>query len=62
MLVLVIWPLYPYNWIFQFHEWLTRMRRLDLRVKASLHSSLPPLKNRAETSCGLAIRPLDEDY
>ncbi len=23
---------------------------------------LPPLKNRAETSCGLAIRPLDKDY
>ena len=22
----------------------------------------PPLKNRAETCCGLAIRPLDKDY
>ncbi len=22
----------------------------------------PPLKNRAKTSCGLAIRPLDKDY
>ena len=58
MLVLAIWSLYPSNWIFQCPEWLTPMRRLDSRAKASLHSSLPP-KNRAETSNGLAIRPLD---
>jgi hypothetical protein len=41
------------------------MRRLDSRAKASLHSSLPPLKSRAETNCGLAIcplYPLDKNY
>ena len=59
-LVLAIWSLYPSNWIFQCPEWLTLMRRLDSRAKASLHS--PTLKNRAETSCALAIRPLDKDY
>jgi hypothetical protein len=37
------------------------MKRLDLRAKASLHNSPPP-KNWAETSNGLAIRPLDKDY
>ena len=59
-LVLVIRSLYPSNWIFLCPDWLTPMRRLDLRARASLHS--PPLKNRAKTSCGLAIRPLDKDY
>ena len=40
MLVLVIWPFYSSNWIFQCPEWLTPMRRLDSRAKASLHSSI----------------------
>ncbi len=42
MLVLVIWPLYPSNWIFYCTEWLTPMRRLDSKAKASLHSSPCP--------------------
>ena len=39
--------LYPSNEIFPCPEWLTPMRRLDLRAinKASLHSSPPPQKS-----------------
>ena len=39
MLVLVIWSLYPSNWICS--EWLTPMRRLDSMAKASFHSPTP---------------------
>ena len=61
-LVLVIWPLYPSNWIFQYPEWLTPRRRLDSRAKASLHSSLFPSKIGYNNSSGITIRPLDTDY
>ena len=58
-LVLVSWFLYPSNWIFQCPEWLTPTRP---GFEGESEPPLPPLKNRAEISCGLAIRPLDKDY
>jgi hypothetical protein len=40
------------------------MRRLDLRSEGESEHPLltAPLKNRAEASNGLAIRPLNKDY
>ncbi len=62
MLVLVIWPLYPSYWIFDCPDWLIPHEAPGFEDKSELPLLAPPPKNRAETSCGLAIRPLDKDY